>query len=323
MNKGRFREFFQCDFDIAGNYSDMIPDAEVLAVIVDILKSLDIGKFQIKINNRKLLDAMVDLAGCEKRKFKAICSAIDKLDKEPWSKVKEELTLQKGVTEEQANKLGEFVKFQGQPFEMLARLQAEGTFAGHEGAMKTLEQMNLLFTYIEAAGIMEYVTFDFSLARGLDYYTGLIYEAVLINQEDGKGVGSISGGGRYDGLIGMFSNKEIPSVGGSIGIERIFDILERKYKNDNSVRATETQVLVAQFGKKLVPQRLKVCAELWAAGIKAETLYKENPNAQDQNEYALKTGIPLLISLGQNEIDNNVVRVKQLNTREEEDVPRD
>jgi histidyl-tRNA synthetase len=89
----------------------MIPDAEVLAVIIDILKSLEIGKFVIKLNNRKLLDAMVDLAGCERRKFKAICSAIDKLDKEPWSKVREELTLQKGVTEEQADKLAVFVQY--------------------------------------------------------------------------------------------------------------------------------------------------------------------------------------------------------------------
>jgi histidyl-tRNA synthetase len=108
-----------------------------------------------------------------------------------------------------------------------------------------LKEMKLLFTYIEAAGVMDYITFDFSLARGLDYYTGLIYEAVLISEGDGLGIGSISGGGRYDGLIGMFSSKEIASVGGSIGIERIFDILEKKYKNNNVVRATETQVLVA------------------------------------------------------------------------------
>lgn len=91
MNKGRFREFYQCDFDIAGSYGLMIPDADLLCVIVDILKSLEIGSFQIKLNHRTFLDAMVHLAGCEKRKFKAICSSIDKLDKEPWSAVKEEL----------------------------------------------------------------------------------------------------------------------------------------------------------------------------------------------------------------------------------------
>jgi histidyl-tRNA synthetase len=162
---------------------------------------------------------------------------------------------------------------------MLERIEKEAIFQGHAGATKCLAQMKLLFTYIEAAGVIDYVTFDFSLARGLDYYTGLIYEAVLM--QEGVGIGSISGGGRYDGLIGMFSNKEIPSVGGSIGIERIFELLEKKYLGSNTVRATETQVLVAQFGKKLVADRLKVCSELWAAGIKCETIYKENPSAQD------------------------------------------
>ena len=91
MNKGRFREFYQCDFDIAGDYAPMIPDAEVLSVVCEILQALDIGEFTVKVNHRKFLDAMVDLAGCEKRKFKSICSSIDKLDKEPWEKVKKEL----------------------------------------------------------------------------------------------------------------------------------------------------------------------------------------------------------------------------------------
>jgi histidyl-tRNA synthetase len=105
MTKGRFREFYQCDFDIAGTYSPMIPDAEVLIVVVDILASLKIGNFLVKVNHRKLLDAMIDLAGCDKRKFKAICSSIDKLDKEPWEKVKKELIQQTGGSEESCNKL--------------------------------------------------------------------------------------------------------------------------------------------------------------------------------------------------------------------------
>lgn len=99
MSKGRFREFYQCDFDIAGQYSPMIPDAEVLKVVVDILTQLQIGEFQIKLNHRKFLDAIVELAGCEKRKFKSICSSIDKLDKEPWEKVRKELIVMKGLTE--------------------------------------------------------------------------------------------------------------------------------------------------------------------------------------------------------------------------------
>ena len=109
MSKGRFREFYQCDFDIAGSYSPMLPDAEVLSVVVDILTSLDIGEFKVKLNHRKFLDAMVELAGCEKRKFKSICSSIDKLDKEPWEKVRLELIQQKGLTIEMTDKLFKFV----------------------------------------------------------------------------------------------------------------------------------------------------------------------------------------------------------------------
>lgn len=119
MNKGRFREFYQCDFDIAGEYGPMIPDAELLSVIVDILKSLNIGNFMVKLNNRKFLDAMIELSGCEERKFKAICSSIDKLDKEPWSSVRSELIYQKGLTSEMCAKLEKFVQYKGEPWTML------------------------------------------------------------------------------------------------------------------------------------------------------------------------------------------------------------
>lgn len=272
MNKGRFREFYQCDFDIAGEYSLMIPDAEVLSVVVEILRALGLGSFMVKLNHRKFLDAMVELAGCEKRKFKSICSSIDKLDKEPWEKVRSELINQKGLTVEMADKLHKFVVLQGKPWELLATLKSEGIFKGHETGEKTIEEMELLFTYLDGMGVLDNVLFDFSLARGLDYYTGLIYEAVLT----GSDRGSIAGGGRYDGLVGMFSGKNIPAVGVSIGIERVFAILEEKAKNE-SIRATKTQILVAQIGKKLTAERMKILGELWRGGISAETLYLENP----------------------------------------------
>ena len=201
------------------------------------MSSLDLGGFVIKLNHRKFLDAMVQLAGCEKRKFKAICSSIDKLDKESWETVRDELINMKGLTEEMCSKLHKFVVLKGEPFELLNRLKTEGVFAGHAEGENTIKEMELLFTYLKAMGILDKISFDFSLARGLDYYTGVIYEAILT---DTNRVGSISGGGRYDGLIGMFSGKSIPSVGGSIGIERIFSILEEKAKLKGEIRATET-----------------------------------------------------------------------------------
>lgn len=275
MSKGRFREFYQCDFDIAGQYSLMIPDSEVLKVVIEILENLDIGEFVIKINHRKFLDAMVDLAGCEKRKFKAICSSVDKLDKEPWEKVREELITMKGLTPEMCDKLEKFVKLVGKPWELLQKLKDENIFAGHQEGEETIKEMELLFTYLESMNCLHRLSFDFSLARGLDYYTGLIYEAVLTSP-DNK-VGSIAGGGRYDGLVGMFSGKQIPAVGVSIGIERVFAILEEKYKGDNAVRANETQVYIAQATKNLVAERLKICSELWSIGVKAETSYNDKP----------------------------------------------
>jgi len=159
-------------------------------------------------------------------------------------------------------------------------------------------------------GVLDKISFDFSLARGLDYYTGVIYEAVLTDTDR---VGSISGGGRYDGLIGMFSGKNIPSVGGSVGIERIFNILEEKALKEGEVRATETQIVVTSLGKNLTAKRLEACAILWKAGIKAETLYVDNPRADKTFSFAFDNGIPLILIIGEQEIANGIYKVKSLN----------
>eukprot|EP00899_Mesostigma_viride_P027773 jgi/Mesvir1/8180/Mv12480-RA.3 len=180
MNRGRFREFYQCDFDVAGAYNVMVPDAEVLKVLTEILSELDIGDFEIKINHRKLLDAALDIAGVPASKFRSICSAIDKLDKEPWSEVRREMVADKGLPAEVADKLEPFVQLRGAPRELLATLQGPGSpFAGHEGARVALEEMGLLFGYLDAMKALHKLSFDMSLARGLDYYTGVIYEAIF------------------------------------------------------------------------------------------------------------------------------------------------
>jgi histidyl-tRNA synthetase len=241
MAKGRFREFYQCDFDIAGpNYGKMIPEAEVLKVVVEILTQLPVGGFNIKLNHRMLLDAMVNIAGIPDDKFKVVCSSIDKLDKEEWSVVKAEL-LTKQITEEQANKLFEYVQLKDKPKDLLIKLQNISELTSNEKGKVALDEMSILIDYITIENIDKYCTFDLSLARGLDYYTGLIYETVLTDTDK---VGSISGGGRFDNLVGMFSGKQIPAVGVSIGIERIFNILEEKLKDDPSLRPVESEVLI-------------------------------------------------------------------------------
>lgn len=320
MNKGRFREFYQCDFDIAGAYGLMLPDAEVMKVLIEILTQLSIGNFVVKLNHRKFLDAMVDLSGCEKRKFKAICSSIDKLDKEPWDKVKEELITMKGLTEEMTNKLHKFVQYIGSPLELLERLKTEEVFKGHAEGEETIKEMETLFQYLKAFNCLDRISFDFSLARGLDYYTGLIYEAVLT---DTNRVGSIAGGGRYDGLVGMFSGKAIPAVGVSIGIERVFAILEEIYKDDHTIRSTETQILIAQVGKGLMEERYKIMNDLWALGIKCETMYVENPKPPKQLDFAFDNGIPLVLWIGETEVEQGFVKIKSLNKHEEYHVTRE
>jgi len=148
MSKGRFREFYQCDFDIAGQYSLMLPDAEVLKIVIDILKKLEIGAFKIKVNHRKFLDAIVEMAGCESRKFKSICSSVDKLDKEPWAKVRQELVMTKGLSEQQADALGVFVEFKGEPWALLNELKDKNVFKDHKSGQETIKEMEVLFGYL-------------------------------------------------------------------------------------------------------------------------------------------------------------------------------
>jgi histidyl-tRNA synthetase len=204
----------------------MIPDSEILKVVVEILTALPIGKFVIKLNHRKLLDATVSLSGIDDSIFKQVCSSVDKLDKEPWEVVRDEL-IKKGVTETQADKLWTLVQLKGSPWTMYEKLSSDPELTSNLKAKEALDEMKLLFEYLDILQVTDYMSFDLSLARGLDYYTGLIYEAVLTDTDK---VGSICGGGRYDNLLGMFSSKVIPAVGVTIGIERIFNILEDNLK---------------------------------------------------------------------------------------------
>lgn len=324
MNRGRYREFFQCDFDIAGVYSPMVADSEVLKVLVEILDDLALGDYEIKINHRKLLDAMLDIAGVPSQKFRPICSAIDKLDKEPWDAVKKEMVEEKGLPENVADRIGEFVVLRGEPRELLARLQeASHPLAMHPDSAAALKDLEILFEFLDVMSALKPFSFDLSLARGLDYYTGVIYEAVF----KGGSVGSIAAGGRYDHLVGMFSGKEVPAVGVSIGIERVFAILEAQMKektkdNNGTIRETETEVLVASIGNGLQPQRMKIASDLWSAGIKCEFGFKPNPKMGDQLNYALKSGIPFVILFGEDEINAGQVKLKDLDNETEITIPK-
>jgi len=270
MNKGRFREFYQCDFDIAGASSGlMVPDAEVLKIVVEVLTELNIGTFLIKLNHRLLLDAMIELSNIGNDKFKTVCSSVDKLDKEAWETVREEL-IKKGISTEQCEKLHSFVKLKDTPWSLLKVLKENEVLMKSTKGSTAIKEFEVLFEYLDILEVTPYVSFDLSLARGLDYYTGLIYEVILTG---GDKIGSISGGGRYDELVGMFSGRQIPSVGVSFGVERIFHILEENFKKDPLIRESETEVLVASIGKNMIKERIRCVNELWKAGIKVKKSY--------------------------------------------------
>ncbi|NXR05691.1 SYHC protein, partial [Semnornis frantzii] len=234
--RGRYREFYQCDFDIAGRFDPMIPDAECLKVIHEILSDLQLGDFIIKVNHRLVLNGVFTVCGIPESKFIAMCSTVDKLDKMAWEEVRSEMVAEKELSPEAADRIGDYVRLQG-GLELIEQLLQDPKLSQNKQAKEGLGDMKLLFEYLTLFGITGKIRFDLSLARGLDYYTGVIYEAVLLQQErqpgeEPLGVGSVAGGGRYDGLVGMFDPKgrRVPCVGVSIGIERIFSILEQRVK---------------------------------------------------------------------------------------------
>eukprot|EP00560_Eucampia_antarctica_P007881 CAMPEP_0197824938 /NCGR_PEP_ID=MMETSP1437-20131217/2120_1 /TAXON_ID=49252 ORGANISM="Eucampia antarctica, Strain CCMP1452" /NCGR_SAMPLE_ID=MMETSP1437 /ASSEMBLY_ACC=CAM_ASM_001096 /LENGTH=885 /DNA_ID=CAMNT_0043424759 /DNA_START=51 /DNA_END=2708 /DNA_ORIENTATION=- len=322
LSRGRYREFYQCDFDIAGNYGRMVPDAECVAVAAEILAALPIGEFGIKLNHRCLLDAILDISGVPADKFRTICSAVDKLDKEPWSEVKREMVQDKGLSEDVADKIGEFVLHKGSPRELYNQLMDAKAFGNHKGALKAMEDLKILFNYLDAMGKLNYVSFDLSLARGLDYYTGVIYEAVCMNGN--TQVGSIGGGGRYDNLVSMFqeAGKVTPCVGVSIGIERVFTLMEARLREQQggSIKQPNVQVLVATVGNDMMQERMKISKLLWDANISAEFSQQENPKLKYEITNALDRSIPLMVIIGDEEAAQNKCKVKDLVARTEETV---
>ncbi|NWH78476.1 SYHC protein, partial [Piaya cayana] len=324
MTRGRYREFYQCDFDIAGQFDPMIPDAECLKIVHEVLSDLQLGDFLIKVNDRRILNGVFAVCGIPDSKFLPTCSTVDKLDKMPWEEVRTEMIGERGLLPEAADRIGEYVRLHG-GLDLVERLLQDPRLSQNKLAKEGLGDLKLLFEYLALFGIAGEISFDLSLARGLDYYTGVIFEAVLLQPENDHvgepvGVGSVAGGGRYDGLVGMFDPKgrKVPCVGVSIGIERIFSILEQRVEaSKEKIRPTETQVLVATPQKNLVAARLKLISELWNAGVKAEMLYKKDPKLLKQLQYCEDTGIPLAAIVGEQELKDGVVKLRDVATREE------
>ncbi|KAI0470109.1 histidyl-tRNA synthetase [Xylariaceae sp. FL0804] len=312
--RGRFREFYQCDFDIAGVYDPMIPDAEILRIGVEVLKALQI-EVTIKINHRRVLDGLFRVAGVPDDKIRMISSAVDKLDKASWDDVKKEM-IEKGLTEEVADCVGQYVRRSGTLAEIIKLLEAETDLSANDDVKAGLDDMKLLVSYLEVLDVSN-VSFDLSLARGLDYYSGLIYEIVVAPNQVGSGgksiqVGSIAAGGRYDGLVGMYSKQAIPCVGLSFGVDRIFTILDSRRKKSSSKTQHEVDVYILAAGGKdfdgLLLERMSLARQLWDAGIRAEFAAKVKPKLMPQFK-ASENGL-LVVILGQDELAAGQVRLK-------------
>lgn len=333
MDKGRFREFYQCDFDIAGAYPTMIADAEVVTVLCEMFDALAavspyharyLDSYRIKLSSRRVLDAVFRVCRVPDPLLRPICSAVDKLDKEPWDVVRCEM-LEKGLEADAADRIRSYVELAGEPRAILAKLRSDEPLVALCGDV--LKDMELLFDYLDCmGGALQRVSFDLSLARGLDYYTGVIFEAVLDSPK--FKVGSIGAGGRYDNLVGMFRKNSIPCVGCSLGIERIMNIMVRAAEDEaksmkRKIRANCSMVMVATVGKKTMNERLKLCKELWAAGVNTEFCYNQNWNVGKQLASALDKGIPLLAVIGEDEIRDGMVCLKDLGRESESKVRRE
>ncbi|XP_040297699.1 histidine--tRNA ligase, cytoplasmic-like isoform X1 [Bufo bufo] len=322
---GRYREFYQCDFDIAGHYDPLLPDAECLKIMYEILSELELGGFLIKVNDRRLLYGILLTCGVPDAKFRTVCTSIDKLGKVPWDKVKSEMIEDKGLSPETVDRVGEYIRLNG-GLALLEHLWDDSVVSQNSVAMEALKDLKLLHNYLEIFGVADKVSFDLGLARGLDYYTGVIYEAVLVDTDRITEFGSIAAGGRYDDLVGMFDAKgrKVPCVGISIGIERILSMAEKKAEESfKNMRTTETQVLVASAQPHYVEERMKLITMLWNCGIKAEMLHKKNPKLLSQLQYCERTGIPLVAIIGEQELKDGVVKLRDVATREEVNIPRE
>jgi histidyl-tRNA synthetase len=352
MDRGRFREFYQCDFDIAGDYPKMVADAEVLKVMTELFDALAdqssfhhhyLASYQIKLSHRKILDAILSVCGVPDDKLRAICSAVDKLDKEPWDLVRKEMVEEKGLDPDAADKIGTYVvkpavcggggdgdggraAWRGEPARVLQELRDDAAIAG--ACPGALDDLHLLFEYLAAMDGLHRISFDLSLARGLDYYTGVIFEVVLADPPSNvKQLGSIGAGGRYDELVGMFRANSIPCVGCSLGIERIMNIMLMAEEDEAKaagrvVRATCTEVLVATIGKGSMPERLRLASEMWSAGIPTQFCYNENWAVGKQVASAAQSDIPLAVVVGESELAAGVVKLKNLRAETERTVPR-
>jgi len=311
--KGRYREFYQCDADIVGTTS-MLADAEIIALVYTILSRLGFQQFVTLINNRKLLTGMGQYSGVPDAQLPSLYRAIDKYERVGLEGVRKELR-DEGLAAATVERLCALIwPADGGPAS-LEDLRSE--LGELPLAREGIDELQELLGYLPALGVdPRCYRFDLAMVRGLDYYTGPIYETVV---EEPR-IGSITGGGRFDGLVGRFSKQSFPATGTTIGIERILDILEERPTFSSG--ETIVEVLVTVFSLESMEASLRLLSELRGAGLRCELYYDADPLG-DQIRYALKKGIPTLVILGPDELAKGEVAVRDLRAKSQLTVQRD
>ena len=306
--KGRYREFYQCDADIVGSDS-LLNELELLQIANEVFKRFGI-RVCIKLNNRKVLAGIAEVVGAPE-KIVDITVAIDKLDKIGLEKVNQEL-LAKGLTEENVNKLQPILALSGNNNEKLAQLK--DVLANSEIGLKGVAELETLFGYTANLDFTAELELDLTLARGLNYYTGTIIEVKALDVQ----IGSITGGGRYDNLTGVFGVDGLSGVGISFGADRIYDVLNQLDLYPKTT-VNQTQVIFLNFGEKEMEYCIPLLAQLRSAGISTE-IYPDAVKFKKQMQYANDRNIPFVAIVGESEMAENVIMLKDMTTGNQEKV---
>lgn len=303
--KGRYREFFQCDVDVIGSDS-LLNEYELIRIIDDVFARLQIS-ITIKINNRKILAGIAEFIG-EAGRITDITVAIDKLEKIGLQAVNEEL-VSKGIPMQAVEKLQPVLMLKGSTAEKLERLRE--ILKDSATGMNGINEMQTIFSFVNEGRISSKVELDLTLARGLNYYTGAIFEV----KSDDISIGSICGGGRYDNLTGVFGMEGVSGVGVSFGADRIYDVMSQLNLFDR-LSASSTEILVINFGEKETRYAIRLLDDLRASGVKAE-LYPDQAKLKKQMSYADARKIPFIIMAGEEEISNSEFTLKNMSSGEQ------
>ena len=314
--KGRYREFYQCDVDIVG-VASMAADAEIISLLVTALSRLGFADFTVHINNRKILTGIGLYAGVPDAQLGDLYRSIDKLDKIGLEGVRRELAAS-GIADDAIGRMIDLLQWREEGLSALGRVR--DPLRGIEIAQEGITELEQLADYLGALNVpADKVTIDLAMVRGLGYYTGPVFETVITRPDN---LGSVTGGGRYDELVGMFRKESLPTTGSSLGIERIIDLMDLLNLYPPELSSTVVQVLVTVFGEATQAASLALANELRAAGIRTEAYLIPNRAIGKQVQYADRKGARVVAFLGEDEIKAGVVKFKRLRDGLETVTPR-